>query len=169
MSIVNDGGHFQVDFMPTVAEWSRRTYPAPLGGAAWVRSPPTPTHKTCLLSAVGALKLSLVPFQAVVDGLDSDQCCRDGPPSGHSLSRQARRTRGHGEPNDSDDSDESPLLAGTVPVLMSAGVMCAKTLALRTSAGRNQQKLYCAGGAVLLQNQGRAEEKLEGLDLCDVD
>jgi hypothetical protein len=31
----------------------RRTYPAPLGRAAWVRSPPTPTHKTWLLSAVG--------------------------------------------------------------------------------------------------------------------
>ena len=25
-------------------------------GPAWVRSPPTPTHKTCLLSAVGDLK-----------------------------------------------------------------------------------------------------------------
>ena len=28
----------------------------PWGRAAWVRSPPTPTHKTCLLSAVGDLK-----------------------------------------------------------------------------------------------------------------
>ncbi len=31
-------------------------------GPAWVRSPPTPTHKTCLLSAVGDLKWSLVPL-----------------------------------------------------------------------------------------------------------
>jgi hypothetical protein len=29
---------------------------------AWVRSLPNPTHKTCLLSAVGDLKGSLVPF-----------------------------------------------------------------------------------------------------------
>jgi hypothetical protein len=36
-------------------------WPTPLGRAAWVRSPPTPTHKTCLLSAVGDLKWSLVP------------------------------------------------------------------------------------------------------------
>jgi hypothetical protein len=43
--------------MPTVAEWSRRTYPAPFGGGRrGFDSPPTPTHKTCLLSAVGDLK-----------------------------------------------------------------------------------------------------------------
>jgi hypothetical protein len=34
----------------------RRAYPAPPGREAWVRTPPTPTHKTCLLSAVGDLK-----------------------------------------------------------------------------------------------------------------
>ncbi len=38
----------------------RRAYPAPPGRAVWVRSPPTPTHKTCLPSAVGDLKWSLV-------------------------------------------------------------------------------------------------------------
>ncbi len=40
----------------------RRAYPAPPGREAWVRTPPTPTHKTCRLSAVGDLKWSLVPL-----------------------------------------------------------------------------------------------------------
>ncbi len=31
-------------------------------GPASVRSPPTPTHETCLLSAIGDLKWSLAPF-----------------------------------------------------------------------------------------------------------
>ncbi len=34
----------------------RRAYPAPPWREAWVRSPPTPTHNTCLLSAVGDWK-----------------------------------------------------------------------------------------------------------------
>jgi hypothetical protein len=38
---------------PQQRDW---TYPAPPGRATWVRSPPTLTHKTCLLSAVGGLK-----------------------------------------------------------------------------------------------------------------
>ncbi len=36
--------------------WQRRAYPAPPGRAVWIQSPPTPTHKTCLLSAVDDLK-----------------------------------------------------------------------------------------------------------------
>jgi hypothetical protein len=44
---------------------AKGAYPAPLGQEAWVRSPPTPTHKTCLLSAVGDLKLSLVPVSTL--------------------------------------------------------------------------------------------------------
>jgi hypothetical protein len=44
--------------MPPVAERLRRAYPGP----AWVRSPPTPTHKMSLLSAVGDFVMKLCPF-----------------------------------------------------------------------------------------------------------
>ncbi len=49
-------------YVPPSLVGERRAYPAPPGREALVRSPPTPTHKTCLLSAVGDLKWSLVPF-----------------------------------------------------------------------------------------------------------
>jgi hypothetical protein len=54
-------GYIQAAVPPSLVG-ERRAYPAPLGREAWVRSLPTPTHKTCLLSAVGDLKWSLVPF-----------------------------------------------------------------------------------------------------------
>ena len=37
--------------------WQRRAYPSPLELATWVRSPPTPTHKTCLLWWCSAIRL----------------------------------------------------------------------------------------------------------------
>ncbi len=52
-------------YPPPMPSWQRRAHPTPPGRAAWVRSPPTPTHKTCLLrllSTVGDLKWNLVPF-----------------------------------------------------------------------------------------------------------
>jgi hypothetical protein len=45
-----------VFFVFAYPRWRRRAYPAPPGRAAWVRSPPTPTHNTSLLYAVGDLK-----------------------------------------------------------------------------------------------------------------
>ncbi len=51
-----------MSYEPRMTVGERRTYPAPPGREAWVRSQPTPTHKTCLLSAIGDLKWSLVPF-----------------------------------------------------------------------------------------------------------
>jgi hypothetical protein len=39
--------------MPTVAEWSRRTYPAPLGAGGVGSIPANSDAQTCLLSAVG--------------------------------------------------------------------------------------------------------------------
>jgi hypothetical protein len=51
--------HFPFWYMPLSRPWPSgqggHTL-LPWGRAAWVRSPPTPTHKTCLLSAVGDLK-----------------------------------------------------------------------------------------------------------------
>ncbi len=51
---------YQYILMPIVAEWSRRTYPAPLGavgvGSIPANSDAQIRRKTCLLSAVGDLK-----------------------------------------------------------------------------------------------------------------
>ncbi len=51
-----EGAAADADAEPPSLVGERRAYPAPPGREAWVRSPPTPTHKTCLLSAVGDLK-----------------------------------------------------------------------------------------------------------------
>ncbi len=58
--------HRILNFMPTVAELSRRAYPALLEWDGVGSIPANSDAQKCLLSAVGDLKRSLVPLQTVV-------------------------------------------------------------------------------------------------------